>query len=150
MYLNLFIFFIIGVLFGYICNNIGYRLPIKESFFNKSKCDKCNHELSIKEKIPIISYIIQGGKCRYCHQKISPIYIIFELLTGFLFSLTYITFFNYNNPGLVIFISLIFISTLLIVMVSDIKYMLIQKLISLITKFALGTCLFFRNCSCGD
>ncbi|MBO6195231.1 MAG: prepilin peptidase [Bacilli bacterium] len=148
MYISLIIFFIIGVIFGYFFNNIGYRLSIKESLFEESKCDKCNHPLSIKEKIPIVSFIIQKGKCNYCHQKISPIYIIFEIVTGLLFSLTYITFVDFNNSGLQILLSLVFISSLIIIMFGDIKYMLIPNnllIVSSIVVIILKLFLGYRN-----
>ncbi len=127
MYISLIIIFIVGVICGYFFNNVGYRLSIKEPLFEESKCDVCNHKLSFKEKIPIFSYIIQKGRCNYCHQKISPIYIIFEIITGLLFSLTYITFIDYNNSVIQILLSLVFVSALLIIMFGDIKYMLIPN-----------------------
>lgn len=127
MYFYLFLFFIIGTFFGFIYTNIGYRLPIKANLFEKSKCDNCNHSLKYKEKIPIISFIIQKGKCNYCHEKISLIYIIFEVLTGLLFSLSYITFIDFNNFSVLILLSIIFISSLVIIMFSDIKYMIIPN-----------------------
>lgn len=127
MYLTVIIFFIIGVICGYFFNNIGYRLSIKESLFEESKCDKCNHPLSFKEKIPIVSFIIQKGRCNYCHQKISMIYLIFEILTGLLFALTYVNFVDFNNSGIKIALSLVFISALLIIMIGDIRYMLIPN-----------------------
>ena len=127
MYINTILFFVLGVICSYFFNIIAFRLPIKEPLFGKSKCDICNHELTLKEKLPLISYIIQKGKCKYCNQKISPIYFIFELITGLLFSATYITFVDFNNPGIQILYGLVFISTLLIIMVSDFKYMLIPN-----------------------
>lgn len=127
MYIIAILLFIVGIVFGYIFTNIGYRLPINESLFSESKCDQCNHTLTFKEKIPIISYIIQKGKCNYCNQKISVIYIVFELLTGLLFSATYLTFMDFNNSIFKILLSLVFISTLIIIMFSDIKYMLIPN-----------------------
>lgn len=136
MYFNLFLFFLLGVTCGYFYTIIGFRLPIKEQLFSKSKCDKCNHELSFIEKIPIISYINQKGKCNYCMQKISPIYVIFEIITGLLFSLTYITFIDFNNPGIKIFLSIIFLSALLIIMFGDIKYMLIPNELLIVSSVA--------------
>ena len=80
MYINVIIFFIIGVLLGgYIFNTIGYRLSINENLLDKPKCDTCNHSLSFIETIPIFSFIKQKGKCNYCQQKISSIYIVFEI-----------------------------------------------------------------------
>lgn len=125
MYGYLILFFVLGLIFGFIFTNIGYRLPIDKSLLEKSKCDCCNHTLSFKEKIPVISYFLQKRKCRYCLQKISVMYIIFELLTGILFALIYLRFSNYTNTYINIALALVFISTLIIIMISDIKYMLI-------------------------
>ena len=133
MYLYLILFFLLGVCCSYVFNNIAFRLPIKESLFSRSKCDVCAHPLTFMEKIPIISYIIQKGKCNYCKQKITPIYLIFEIITGLLFSTTYITFVDFNNSSLQILFGLVFISTLLIIMVSDFKYMLIPNEILLVS-----------------
>ncbi len=47
----------------------------------------CNHQLAWKDNIPILSYLILGGKCRYCGSKISPIYPVIEGSTAALFLL---------------------------------------------------------------
>ena len=132
--MGIIIFFIIGIIFGYIFNIIGYRLPINIKLFKRPFCDSCNTNLSFKENIPIFSFIKQKGKCNYCHQRISIIYIMFELLAGLLFSLTYLTFINNNFCYLYILVGLIFISTMLIIMFSDIKYMLIPDELLIISS----------------
>lgn len=137
MYINMFLFFILGIICSYFFNNIAFRLPIKEPLFGKSKCDTCNHELTFKEKIPLISFIIQKGKCNYCNQKISPIYFIFELITGLLFSATYATFMDFPSAAIQILYGLVFISTLLIIMVSDFKYMIIPNEILIVSGLVL-------------
>ena len=47
-----------------------------------SHCPKCQHKISALENIPVISYILQGGKCKNCHTKISIRYLLVELATG--------------------------------------------------------------------
>ena len=81
--------FIIGTIFGSFYNVVGYRVPKEESIvYPSSHCPKCNHKLNFFELIPIISYIIQKGKCKKCKEKIGIFYPIFELITGILFTLT--------------------------------------------------------------
>lgn len=146
--INIIIFFIIGVLLGFIFTNIGYRLPVDLNLFSPSVCDSCNHKLSFKEKIPVISFIMSKGKCNYCNQKISRLYIIFELFSGILFSLTYMTFITENNPYIKIIIGLVFISTLLIITFSDIKYMLIPDELLIVSSsilIVLRVFLGFKN-----
>ena len=115
--------FIIGTIFGSFYNVVGYRLPKGESIvFPPSHCTNCNHRLTNIELIPILSYIFQKGKCKHCHQNISLFYPIFELLTGILFVLCYISF--GLTPKLII--ALTFVSMMIIIVVSDYHYLIIS------------------------
>lgn len=117
------IIFIIGTIFGSFYNVVGYRLPKGQSIiYPASHCPNCNHKLTFIELIPIISYIIQHGKCRNCKQKISPFYPIFEALTGILFVMAYLSFgFTFK-----LIIALTFISMMIIITVSDYNYLIIS------------------------
>jgi len=109
-------FFILGIVLGSFYNVVGYRLPRGESIVRpRSHCPKCKHILSPIELIPIFSYIIQGGKCKNCHVKISPFYAIFEFLTGLLFVVSYLVF----GINLELLLALTFISMLIIIIISD-------------------------------
>ena len=127
MYLNMIIFFFVGLLLSIFLNNIWYRLPIKKNILNKSKCDYCNHELDYTEKIPIFSFIIQKGKCNYCKQKISFLYLMFEVMMATSFSLIYMTYSTFNNSFAYIIFAIVFVTSLLLIMFTDIKYMLIPN-----------------------
>ena len=85
--------FIMGIIFGSFYNVCIYRIPNNQSIVNPpSHCYKCNTRLKPIDLVPIFSWILLKGKCRYCKEKISPRYTIVELITGILFSLIYITF----------------------------------------------------------
>ena len=115
-------FFILGTVMGSFYNVVGCRLPNGESLVTPpSHCPNCNHRLGFFELFPILSYLFQGGKCKHCKVKISFIYPLFELLTGILFALSYFIF--GLTPELLV--ALTFVSTLLIVIISDFKYMII-------------------------
>ena len=96
--LYLIIFFILGSLFGSFFTVIGLRLPKNENFTTThSHCDSCGHELKLYEMIPILSYLLQKGKCRYCKEKIDILSTIIELFTGTLFAISYYSFgFSYE------------------------------------------------------
>ena len=118
----LIVFFIFGLILGSFYNVVGYRLPNKMSLISPSShCTNCNHKLTPIELIPVLSYLIQGGKCKKCKCKIAIFYPLFELFTGFLFALTYKIY------GLTFdtFVYLIFISVILIITISDVLYMVI-------------------------
>ena len=55
-----------------MANAVIDRLPRRESWFaGRSRCDKCKHELGIKDLFPVVSYLFLRGKCRYCHKPVS-------------------------------------------------------------------------------
>ena len=125
--------FIIGLYFGSFFTKKGNKLPKnKLKFFEKSKSKNCNHKLCILENIPILSFIFLKGKCKKCKEKISLIYPIFELLTAVLFVICYFIFKNQYPEILNIIFSCIFISSLIIIMICDIKYMIIPDEILLL------------------
>jgi len=78
-----FLFFIFGLFLGSLLNNIALRLEKEEDFlFSRSKCPNCGKILSWKELIPVLSFIIQKGKCLNCDFKIPLRYLIVEIFTG--------------------------------------------------------------------
>lgn len=85
--------FATGIILGSFYNVCIYRIPKNESIvYPRSHCTKCNHYLSVNDLIPIISYILLKGKCRYCGRKISVKYPAVEIFTGLLFLLLYCKF----------------------------------------------------------
>lgn len=75
--------YIIGVLLGSFFTLATYRIPRKQDITHtRSYCPNCNHRLNFLDLIPVLSYVFLRGKCRYCKEKISPRYIIIELLSG--------------------------------------------------------------------
>lgn len=116
------IFFVFGIVFGSFFNVVSYRLPKDMSLIKPhSHCPNCNHKLNTIDLIPIFSYLFQSGKCRYCRKKISIFYPIIEFITGALFTLTYIKFGITINT----FVILIFVSMIIIIVLSDILYMIV-------------------------
>lgn len=136
--------FIIGTIFGSFYNVVGYRLPNDMSIaFPNSHCPNCKHKLKFYELIPVISYLFLLGKCKNCKKRISWIYPFFEVITGTMFLLSYIVF----GLDIKFFISITFLSILIIITISDIKYfiipdeVLIVGTIILIIEFIVNTIL---------
>ena len=116
------LFFILGSVMGSFFHVVATRMSNDESIITPSShCHICDHKLKWYELIPIVSYIIQGGKCRKCGSYLPLSYLVIEIVTGILYAVCY---HEYGlSPELVI--SIIFISILIIVIVSDIEYMII-------------------------
>ncbi len=121
--------FAFGLVLGSFFNVIGYRVPKHESIvFPASHCPKCKHKLKTLDLIPVFSYLFLGGKCRYCKKKISVIYPIIELLTAFLYVLSYYLY----GPTINFLISITFSSVVAITIASDIRYMVIDDWVLII------------------
>ncbi len=84
---------LVGFIFGSFLNVVIYRLPLKKSIVKPgSRCPSCGKIIRFYDNIPVLSYIILGGKCRNCKTKISLLYPAVELFTAFSFWLTYVYF----------------------------------------------------------
>ena len=80
--------FIFGSCLGSFLNVCIWRIPLGESVVVvPSHCPKCNHKIRWYDNVPVIGFLALGGKCRDCKAKISPRYIIMEILVGVLFTL---------------------------------------------------------------
>ena len=119
--------FLIGSIFGSFYNVCIYRLPNDLDIISKNSfCVSCKYKIPFYLNIPIISYIFNFGKCRNCKSKISPSYLIVELLTAILFVYSFSLFgLSFKFLGFIIFYS-----SLIIIFFTDFKYYLILNKIT--------------------
>lgn len=83
---TLFVFFS-GLCLGSFFNVCIWRIPRGESIvWPGSHCPKCNHVLAAWENVPLLSWLVLGGRCRQCRERISFRYFGVELLTAVLFT----------------------------------------------------------------
>jgi leader peptidase (prepilin peptidase)/N-methyltransferase len=131
--------FTIGLVIGSFSNVCIYRLPRDESLiFPGSHCPKCNKPIKYYDNIPLISYLILKGKCRYCQEKISGQYPLVEFLTGFIYLVLFLSY----GLQLRTFVYMLFCSALIIIIFIDLKEKIIPDVISL-PFIALGFLLSF-------
>ena len=130
------IIFIAGTFFGSFFTLAVYRVPKKEDILIKhSYCPNCNHKLGFFDLFPVLSYIILGGKCRYCKEKIIPRYLILELSSGLTFLILALGMkIDINNNYSII--SLVFlcmyVSILFIIAGIDKEYVKVEKSVLLV------------------
>jgi len=120
--------FILGAVTGSFANVCIYRIPRRESIITpQSHCPHCGGSIHWHDNIPIFSYIILRGRCRYCAGSISPRYLIVELATALLF----LGFWWHTGGGLPEFvIDVILVTALLIGVAIDLEHRLLPDRIT--------------------
>ncbi len=84
---------VLGLVFGSFMNVLVYRMPRGISIINPpSSCPKCKKPIRWYSNIPVISFVVQRGRCTECGERISPIYPVVELLMASLFLLIYLQY----------------------------------------------------------
>lgn len=114
--------FVLGACVGSFSNVVALRSLLQRSWwFPGSACMSCDHKLGFMDMIPIISYFLLKGKCRYCGEKIHWQYPLVELFSGLIFAAV-LWKFGYSLDGLAM---CVFAATLITVTVTDFREHLI-------------------------
>jgi leader peptidase (prepilin peptidase) / N-methyltransferase len=120
--------FILGAVVGSFLNVCICRLPRDESVVSPpSHCPHCNYRIRWYDNIPLVSYVLLGGKCRGCQTKISLQYPLVELLNGLLSLALFLRF----GPTLDFGVYFLFCSALVVITFIDIEHQIIPDEISL-------------------
>lgn len=107
-----------GLIWGSFLGVVKSRLDDPKSiFWGRSKCAKCKRTLSAIDLVPIVSFVLLRGKCRYCKKPIAPSHLIVEVLSAGLAVATYILY-GLSASSVVLFLSLSF---LMLASLSDIE-----------------------------
>ena len=115
---------ILGVSVGSFLNVVIYRVPLSMSLSRPaSHCPNCKYKLRFYDNIPVLSYLILGGRCRSCKTHISFRYTAVEILNGVLWVLSVLLFWKESIP-LAILYALAF-SVLISVFFIDLEHKLI-------------------------
>ena len=127
--------FIFGLAIGSFLNCLIWRLHKKESLMNRSYCPKCGKQIAWHDNIPLLSFVILGGKCRNCGKSISWQYPAVELITGLLFVISFIINFQFSNITLDLLLltlrNFFLISVMIVIFIYDLRWYLILDIITL-------------------
>ena len=119
---------VIGLAIGSFLNVCISRIPLDESVVHpRSRCPECRKPISNRDNIPILSYVLLGGRCRHCRKKISIRYPIIEGLTGAISALLYLKF----DMGLAWVVYLLFCAALIALALIDADHRILPDLITL-------------------
>lgn len=132
---------VIGLFIGSFLNVLMERLPKGQNVVvGRSHCDHCKKILRWYELIPLISYILQAGRCRRCHAPLSLQYPLIELLTGILFMLLYQRFGTSLQEFAAV---LVIFSAYFVMTVTDSNYQIIPD--SMVVTSVIGTLILYAG-----
>lgn len=149
------IFFCLGLILGSFINALVWRLSMQEERSSRktrektttdealsitkgrSMCPHCRHTLAWKDLIPVCSWLILRGRCRYCHKSISVQYPAVELLTATLFSVVFLVYSQVGWDMVRLMYSLVFVVFFVALALYDIKWFILpNKLVLPLTVVA--------------
>lgn len=136
--------FVLGLCFGSFLNVLIYRLPRGLPITGRSFCPKCKKKIAWYDNIPLFSFILLKGRCRFCYFPISWQYPFVELTTAIFTILVVYHTLTYDTRVTIYLLLIVY--ALIVIFVSDLRYQIIPDqiiypaiLISLIYNFLLSS-----------
>lgn len=133
--------FVIGASIGSFLNVVIYRLPRGKSLSNppKSFCPRCNHSLALPDLMPLLSWLLSKGRCRYCDEPVAPRYFLVELINGSLWAVIWYRFFCEGwDPTRAIFYAAVAACLVAIIFIDWELYIIPDELNATLFFFGLG------------
>jgi leader peptidase (prepilin peptidase)/N-methyltransferase len=118
---------LLGLAIGSFLNVCIYRLPLEQSVaFPPSRCMSCNRRLTWFENIPVVAWIVLGGRCRTCRTPIAAVYPLVEAFTGAMFVLAA----WHYGPGWLLFSRLLLGCGLIVLFFIDLHHRILPNVIT--------------------
>lgn len=114
---------ILGAVMASFVNVVAYRLHTNATLSGRSRCFACGHTLVWYELIPIVSYLLQAGRCRQCHARIPVRDFLIEIVGAGLYMAMALAF----SDVVVVVLSWLLVSTLLTIAVYDLDHFIIPN-----------------------
>lgn len=125
----------LGLIIGSFLNVVICRYNTGASLNGRSHCLSCGTRLTWSELVPVLSYVMQGGRCRHCHARFSMRYMFVELVTAILFAGVWIIT---GTPSAFILPAML-MAILVVITVYDMRHMIIpDRLVILLTAISVG------------
>ena len=125
---------LLGLLLGSFLNVVAYRLPVGENWWSeRSQCPHCGEQIAGYDNIPVLSWVLLGGKCRRCSAPISIRYPLTEIGLAAAFVAVY---FRFEDDWWLIALGCAFVATLLVVTLTDLEFQLIPNEVLLVSLVA--------------
>ena len=118
---------VLGVIIGSFLNVVIHRVPREQSIvFPNSACPSCGTALRPYDNIPILSYLVLAGRCRYCRKPISIRYPVVEAITAVLFVAVVL----HDGTSFALPFDLAFVAALVALVFIDAEHMILPNVIT--------------------
>jgi leader peptidase (prepilin peptidase)/N-methyltransferase len=119
---------LLGLCIGSFLNVCAYRLPLGGSIvYPASRCTSCGRTLSWFDNVPVLSWVVLGGRCRTCRAPVSWMYPSVEIVTSLVFVLTYLTY----GLTLLSLVRVVFACALIVLFITDLQHKILPNTITL-------------------
>ena len=119
---------VFGLCIGRFLNVCAYRLPLGESVAHpRSRCTSCGRMLTWFDNLPVVSWVVLGGRCRTCKNPVAWMYPAVEIVTALVFVVTYLTY----GLTLLSLVRVIFGCALIVLFVTDLQHKILPNVITL-------------------
>lgn len=147
------IMLLIGLSMGSFVNALVWRLRQCRNWWSeRSECTSCHHTLAWYDLIPVISWVVLKGRCRYCQKPISPQYPLVESLTAGLFVASYLIWpFELTSIVQWVYFGLFLAALVAMVALSvyDVKWFELPELLTVILAIIGLAMMVIRQCGVG-
>lgn len=136
--------FFLGAVFGSFAGAVAWRLEKRRDFVReRSECEHCHHVLAPKDLVPVVSWLLLKGKCRYCAKPIGRSALYLEIGLGLAFALSFAFWpYGFEALGIWLFVTwLVSLVALTILFIYDMRHFLLPDVI-VWPLAVLGTVLF--------
>jgi len=119
---------LLGLVVGSFLNVCIHRMPRQESVVTpRSRCPHCRTLIAWYDNLPVLSYVLLGGRCRSCREPIGARYVVVELVTATVFGLCAVVI----GPEPVLVSRLCFAAILIALFVIDLEHQLLPDVLTL-------------------
>jgi leader peptidase (prepilin peptidase)/N-methyltransferase len=109
MALTITIVFIAGLFLGTVSNVFVIRLPREKNLLGWPRCTRCGRRLMLWQILPIVGWVLQGGRGRCCGQKLNWLFLLIEICLGLVSALFYVRYGFTSTFGYLVFIAVVLI-----------------------------------------
>jgi leader peptidase (prepilin peptidase) / N-methyltransferase len=119
--------FVAGLIAGSFVSVVAHRVPRGESIVGpRSRCPSCGETIAAYDNVPLVSWLLLGGRCRHCGARITATYPAVELALGVLYAVVYLVL---EPDAAEVALGLVFVTMLAAITLTDLEHRIIPNVV---------------------